>query len=88
MTSNEIKGRLIILGIKNVDIADKFGVTETSVSRVIRGESTSHRIQQEVAKHLGEPVEIVFPERYQKRRVSPRRDEQQAQRQRKLTKQG
>lgn len=74
MTPNQIKGSLIFSGIKLVDIADECDVSEQSVGQVIRGLSTSDRIQRVIAEKIDKPVEEVFPERYQPRKVSPRRE--------------
>lgn len=75
MTPNQIKGSLIFSGIKLVDIADECDVSEQSVGQVIRGQSTSDRIQKVIAAKIGQPVEEVFPERYQPRKISPRREQ-------------
>lgn len=73
MTPNQIKGRLIMADYRLVDIADECEVSEQSVGQIIRGLSTSDRIQRVIADKIGLPVEEVFPERYQPRKVSPRR---------------
>lgn len=74
MNSNQIKGHLTIAGVRLVDIADELGVAEQLIGRVIRREATSDRVQRAIAARLNKPVEEVFPDRYQIRNISPRRE--------------
>jgi len=66
----EIKIELMRARVKQVDIARKANVTETHVGRVIGGKSTSDRVQRLIAKAIGKPVSMVFPERYGRKKVS------------------
>lgn len=75
MEPNKIKGHLTMVDCRYVDIADELGVAEQLVGRVIRREATSDRVQRAIAARLAKPVEEVFPDRYQVRKVSPRREE-------------
>ncbi|MDZ4185773.1 MAG: helix-turn-helix domain-containing protein [Desulfuromonadales bacterium] len=75
MNSNEIKGHLTIVGCRLVDIADELSVAEQLIGRVMRREATSDRVQRAIAARLNKPVEDVFPDRYQARKISPRREE-------------
>ena len=74
MKPNEIKGHLTLVDCRLVDIADELKVAEQLIGRVIRREATSDRVQRAIAARLGKPVEDVFPDRYQLRKVSPRRE--------------
>lgn len=75
MKSNEIKGYLTLANCRLVDIADELNLTEQMIGNVIRRISTSDRVQRAIAAKMGRPVEEVFPDRYQPRKVSPRREE-------------
>ena len=50
-----IKYQLALINVSQTDIAEKFGVRDTSVWAVIHGRRTSARIQQEIAEVLGLP---------------------------------
>lgn len=62
---------LIRAGVRPTDIARKAGVTSSSVYRVLDNLSTSDRLQRLIAKAIGKPVREVFPERYEKKALSP-----------------
>lgn len=50
-----IKYQLALINVSQTDIAEKFGVRDTSVWAVIHGRRTSARIQQAIADALGLP---------------------------------
>lgn len=61
MNHKEIKKLLKERNLTMVDIANKLGVSRTSVSLVIYRRSVSARIRLAIAKAIGKPVEEVFP---------------------------
>lgn len=65
-----IQAELKRRAISQRDIADKFGVSESFVGRLIRGQTSSHRIAKHIASRLGRPVHDLWPDRYHGR---PRR---------------
>jgi len=48
----KIKARMILMGVKQVDIARALNVTPGAVRKVINGEPISHRIRAELARRL------------------------------------
>jgi lambda repressor-like predicted transcriptional regulator len=59
-----IQAELKRLGITQVEIAHKFGVSAPFVGKLIRGETSSHRIARHVARLLGKRVHDLWPNRY------------------------
>ena len=62
MKAHEIKAALTLKNVSQADIARKLGVKRMTVNGVIAGRGKSERIQQEVAKVIGKPVEEVWPQ--------------------------
>ena len=60
----EIKAELIRLGVKQVDIASSLEppVSQPAIDRVIKRESTSHRIRQVIAERINKKFNEVWPE--------------------------
>jgi lambda repressor-like predicted transcriptional regulator len=54
------------LGYTIQKLADEIGVSRPTVSTVISGLRTSHRVQAHLASLLGTTPEVLFPERYDK----------------------
>lgn len=71
-TPTEIKIAMIQCGSSQAKVARKCDVTAGHVHRVIQGQSTSDRVQKEVAKAIRLPVTEVFPTRYPKQGKGPR----------------
>ena len=51
--NRKIKARLVVLGIKQKDIAEELGVLLSTVSGVIGGHHSSARIRDYITKRLG-----------------------------------
>jgi len=64
MTPNQRQFALKEKNLTQRAIAQKIGVTEVSVSDVIKGRRISDRIMRTVADALGDDVRLVFPEYY------------------------
>lgn len=61
MSPREIRAELVLRGIKQREIADALGVSETVVSLVIDRKRRSQRVQRAIARAIGRPVHEVFP---------------------------
>jgi transcriptional regulator with XRE-family HTH domain len=58
--NRKIKALLIERGIKQKDIAAELGVLLSTVSGVINGHHSSHRIKEHIAKKLHKPYEKLW----------------------------
>lgn len=67
----DIRIALMKAGVKQREIARKAVVTDQHVGKVIDGKSSSDRVQRLIAKAIGQPVALVFPDRYGKRAPTP-----------------
>ncbi|MEJ6404843.1 helix-turn-helix transcriptional regulator [Yoonia sp. 2307UL14-13] len=63
---SRIKKQLLDLGYTIQALADEIGVSRPTVSTVIAGLRTSHRVQSHLAGLLDTTPESLFPERYDK----------------------
>lgn len=70
MTSIAIKEELTARGVQYKDLAAELGVSKTSISLVVHGKSVSDRVQKAIAAKLGLEPEQVFPEYYQRRKIT------------------
>lgn len=61
MHAEEIKAKIRMQGVTPAIIADELGVTQQTVSGVIRGKGTSRRIQDRISEITGIPVETLWP---------------------------
>ena len=61
MTPDEIKARLVELGLTQPILARMFKVSDSAINRILQGRSRSERIEQAIAKLLRIPVGEVFP---------------------------
>lgn len=61
MTANEILAALRSKGIRQMDIARKFGVSHVMIHQIIQGNSKSRRIQEEFARILGKDINEIWP---------------------------
>lgn len=69
MHPEQIKAAIRMKGQTASYIADKLGITRTTVSLVINGRGVSDRVQNEISKVVGIPVKTLWPtERPQLRR--------------------
>lgn len=57
----ELKSKMVLKSVKANRIANKLGVTNASVSMVVRGHSRSRNIEIEIANRLGMKREDIFP---------------------------
>lgn len=62
MTPLEIRSQMVLHKITNEDIARALGLNSSGVSAVIHRHWMSRRVAAEIARQLGKPVEVVFPE--------------------------
>lgn len=62
MTYPEIKSLLVLKGIKSCDIAKAAGCSKAMVSHVISGQRQSGRIRKIIARRLGKPVNVLWPD--------------------------
>lgn len=60
----DIKAALYKRGKRQKDIAAALGLTEGSVSHVIRGEAKSQRVARRISDATGIPVSRLWPGRY------------------------
>ena len=64
-SSRHITARLHAAGTSLTAIAATLGITQQAISNCLAGRR-SERIEREIARRLGEPVQQVFPERYRR----------------------
>jgi len=62
MNEKEIKAKLILKGIKQVDIARDLGLDKTTVNKIIHRRGRSKRIEEYIANLLGLSYEKVWDE--------------------------
>lgn len=60
MHPEEIKAAIRIRGVTPAVIADRLGVTPSTVSRVIHGDSVSARVRQHIADLIGKSVDALW----------------------------
>ncbi|MGB3222510.1 MAG: helix-turn-helix transcriptional regulator [Desulforhopalus sp.] len=60
MTPGEIRKAISDAGYNQVEIADDCEVSKSFVSQVIRGNATSHRVREYIAKIIKRPVDEVW----------------------------
>ncbi len=60
----DIQAALKKKGVTQAAIACKLGVSEMTVSRVVRGTDSSRRVAQAISEVIGIPVSTLWPERY------------------------
>jgi len=61
MHPEQIKAAMRMNGITPAALADRIGVSKTSMSQVISGKAVSARIRAEIAQILGLPVSTIWP---------------------------
>lgn len=64
MTPSEIQKRIKDANTTQRAIAQKIGVSEVSVSDIIKGRRISDRVMRTVAEAIGDDVRLVFPDYY------------------------
>lgn len=52
-------------GLRQMDLATRWGISQSFVSQLISGENRSPKYEKLFAKIVGEPVEKLFPPRVQ-----------------------
>ena len=63
MSPQDIKAKIAQAGTSQAAIAAYLGVRSASIGRVIRGEMRSKRIETELAKIVGKPIDVRPPKR-------------------------
>lgn len=61
-TAREIKSLMVILGIKQTDLAKKARVKRASINMVIAGKRKSTRLRRLIAQAVGKKVTYYWPE--------------------------
>lgn len=61
---NKIKDLLRCRNLKAKDMAEALGLSETRMSQISNGASTTEETKKRICDWLGEPLWIVFPEDY------------------------
>lgn len=64
MNKHEIRYRLALANIRQADIAEKLGVSASTVSMVMRGVARSADVEELIASLLDLPLHQVFPSWY------------------------
>ena len=60
--SREIKSQMVILGIKQTDLAKKAGVNRATINMVIAGKRKTPRLRRMIARSVGKDVTYYWPE--------------------------
>jgi len=66
MNPHQIKAEINMAGSSQTDIANLFDVTDTTITRVIYGDSRSDRVAKHIAELIKKPLHKVWPKWYQK----------------------
>ena len=61
MSPEEIRARLIMKKVKQIDIARQCEVSHVAVRLVIEGKTVSRRIRQAIANVIEVPLEVIWP---------------------------
>lgn len=73
MHPEQIKAQIRMRGTTPAAIADEFDITPQAISCVIRGVSTSERVQDRIAELIGKPVDQIWkPKKSLKRKLKSR----------------
>ncbi|MFB2533465.1 transcriptional regulator [Paracoccus sp. p3-h83] len=70
-----LKFRLRLAGSSMAKIARQLGISQSSVTVVSQGYRKSHRVQTEIAEHLGTTPQKLFPDRYTTEEEEPEQDQ-------------
>lgn len=70
MHAADIKAGLQKAGVKMREIAQELEISETTVSQVIYGRSSSYRVAKRIASHLNKSVNDIWPGRYENKKRS------------------
>ncbi len=62
LTARKIKSLMVILGIKQSDLAKEASVKRASISMVIAGKRKSTRLRRMIARAVGKDVTYYWPE--------------------------
>ena len=73
LTTVDIQYLLRKKGITQKELADKYGVSEMTVSRVINFKMTSERLMRAISQELGMSPKVVFARYYSWPKRRPRR---------------
>lgn len=60
----DIQAALRKAGVSQKDIAEKFEISESTVSQVIHGLSKSRRIAEDIASVIGKEISDIWPSTY------------------------
>ena len=63
MHAEQIKASIRMAGTTPAILADELGVARATVSQVIHGRSRSARIEKAIAKVVGRPPALIWPDR-------------------------
>ncbi len=64
MNPADIQTALKEKGLTQAAIARQMGVSEMTVSRIVRGTESSRRVAQAISEAIGIPMDTLWPERY------------------------
>lgn len=56
-----VRGMMYITGVRQIDIARKYNIDKTVLSKVLSGKRKSPRVRQAIAQELNVPVEMLWP---------------------------
>lgn len=56
-----VKGLLVLAGIKQIELARRLRVSRSFVSEVVAGKKRTVRIRRAIARALGVPVSVLWP---------------------------
>jgi len=62
MTPIEIKIELLKAGVRQNQIAKKFGFTTSLVNQVVQGIRPARHVREAIAEAIGKPIEELWPE--------------------------
>lgn len=57
-----IRGMMYIAGVRQIDIARKYGIDKTVLSKVLSGKRKSRRVREAIAQELNVPFKSLWPE--------------------------
>ena len=58
-----VRGMMYITGVRQIDIARKYNIDKTVLSKVLSGKRKSRRVREAIAQELDVPMEMLWPDK-------------------------
>ena len=57
-----VRGMMYITGVRQIDIARKYNIDKTVLSKVLSGKRKNRKVREAIAAELNVPMEMLWPE--------------------------